>query len=348
MNKTEARDASLRVSEEIFSLVPSAIITMFEIDASELGFDSGIANQQQIDNGELIFRFHNNSKLGNSKLIWRGQEYIAAPISSSGFETSSQGTLPSPKLRLTVNEEGIDSLAILKEKIRLLDDLVGAKVTRIRTFAKYLDANNFYGEVPSGFDPRPTVELPRDIYYIDRKEEEDRFTISFALSSIFDVKGVFLPKEIVLSNRCRFSYRGCGCMYEYKQFRNNDIHGYDYESVLPESAPPVANIHNERITDIIGVSSIIVRGKWEQGKSYNKGDAIFLEKGGIKYYFVSKIDSNTYSPPSTNWVEDACSLDPAGCRLRWRDIDLGFVDSQGNKLVGVLPYGGFPAVNKSR
>lgn len=348
MNKEQSKEASLKANKEIFSLTPSALVTLFEIDASDLAFDSGFATQQQIDNGELIFRFHNNSKIGATKIIWNGIEYIAAPIVADKFETSAKGTLPTPMLQLTVNEEGIPALAALKEKIRYLDDLVGAKVTRIRTFAKYLDAANFVGEVPIGFSPDPTVELPRDIYYIDRKSEENKYTISFELASIFDVQGIYLPKELVLQNRCRFSYRGCGCLYEYNSRRNPGVHGYEYESILPESAPPVANVHNELITTIVGVPSITVRGQWVQGQSYNKGEAVFIEKHGIKYYFVSKIDNNTFSPPGINWVEDACSLEVAGCRLRWKDINLGFKDNRGNPKIGVLPYGGFPAVNKSR
>lgn len=360
MTKVEAQTKIREVNRQIFNLSPSALITLFEIDASDLAFNSGLIGEDAILSGDLVFRFHNNTKLGTTSIFWGGLEYIAAPITAENFEISAKGTSPVPVLSISSNDEGIDALGALKIKIRQLDDLVGAKVTRIRTFAKYLDADNFIGaELPKNFAPDPQVELPRDIYYIDNKSQEDKYSISFNLTSIFDVQGISLPQEIVISNRCRFQYRGCGCLYEYKTNRVDKIHGSRYDSVLPESAPPVANVHDEVISEIIQ-TSIIVKGRWELGKTYNKGDAIFIEKGtipdevnpkikhGIKYYFVSKEDNNTSSPPGSKWVEDACSLSIAGCNLRWKNINLGFTDNNDNPIVGVLPYGGFPAVNKSR
>ena len=170
----------------------------------------------------------------------------------------------------------------------------------------------------------------------------------FELSSIFDVQGIFLPAETVLSERCRHDYRGCGCLYEYKINRVPEIHGKATESVLPDGAPPVANSHDELITDILQIPSVTVKGRWTNGSSYNRGDSIFIEKNGIKYYFVSSANSNTSLPPNSTWVADTCSLTQAGCRLRWKDISLGFRDNDNNPVVGVLPYGGFAGVNKSR
>lgn len=359
MNKEEAHESIIKANSELFSLTPSAIVTLFEIDATDLAFNAGNIGQDTLVSGGMIFRFHNNIKFGVTSVYWRGNEYFAAPISAEGFEISAKGTLPVPVLSITSDDEGVNALSVLKSKIRQLDDLVGAKVTRIRTFAKYLDEKNFIGvQKPQGFSPDPNVELPRDTYYIDHKAQEDKNTISFNLSSIFDVQGISLPQEIVSASRCRFQYRGCGCLYEYKANRVPAIHGEYWESTLPESAPPVANVHDEKIVDILNIPSIVVRGEWQFKSSYNKGEAVYVkkysidsngqEKDGIKYYFVSKIDNNTSAPPSSSWIEDTCSLSIAGCRLRWKNISLGFTDNNDNPIVGVLPYGGFPAVNKSR
>jgi lambda family phage minor tail protein L len=350
MDKTTAQSSIKNLYKEVFSLEPSALIYLFEIDARDLAINSGAINTLQYDqkqNGNAIFRFHNNVKLGRNSIFWQGLEYIAAPIYAEGFEVSAKGTLPIPKLSITSNEDGIQFLALLKEYIRNLDDLVSAKVTRIRTFAKYLDAENFQdGNTPEGFAPDPNTEFPRDVYYIDRKISEDKYSISFELASILDVEGQQLPKETVLNDKCRFNYRGAGCFYEYNTYRNTSLHGSN--SWLPNEALPVANSNNEKITSIIGINNIIVRGKWQNTISYNKGDAVFIEKNGIKYYFVCKVATTTNPPPNnTDWTEDSCSKTIAGCKLRWSNKLSPFKDLNGDFIKGVLPFGGYPGVNKA-
>lgn len=348
MTKTQAQSSVTKLNREIYLLEPSSLITLFEIDASDLALDSGIISSSQYDSGGLIFRFHNNIKLGTSSIFWQGYEFIAAPIKAEGFEVASKGTLPTPKVSITSSEEGIPFLALLKEKIRQLDDLIGAKITRIRTFAKYLDAQNFTNSsVVEGFSPDPNVEFPRDVYYIDRKAAENKYIITFELASILDVQGLVLPTGTVLNDKCRWNYRGCGCFYEYSNQRNESVHGKSTVSNLPNEAIPVANNKNELITDIIQIPSITVKGKWQNGITYYKGEAIFIEKKGIKYYFVCKVAQTQTSPPGEDWIADECSKTITGCKLRWANKYMGFVDSGGNQVKGVLPFGGYPGTNKA-
>lgn len=345
MTKTQAQSSIKKLNSESFSLTPSSIITLFEIDATDLALDSGIINQSDVDNGGLVFRIHNNIKIGLTSIIWNGEEYLAAPVAAEGFETSSKGTLPIPKMSISTNDDGIPFLAILKDKIRQLDDLVGAKVTRIRTFAKYLDATNFVdNNIPENFAPDPYVEFPRDVYYIDRKASENKYGITFELASLLDVEGLQLPRGIVTTDTCRFNYRGCGCFYE--SIRNEAVHGKATESILPTEAPPVANSRNERITDIIGVSSIIMKDKWIKGTVYKKGQAVYIEKKGIKYYFVCRVATTTNAPPGSDWVEDACSKTLTGCKLRWLYKTSPFTVN-GTLVKGVLPFGAYAGTNKA-
>lgn len=347
MTKIEAQSSIIKLNREMSLLEPSALITMFEIDASDLAFDAGIITSTQYDNGGLIFRFHNNIKLGRTSVFWQGNEYIAAPITAEGFEIAAKGTLPIPRLSITSNESGISFLALLKEKIRQLDDLIGAKITRIRTFAKYLDAQNFTGITEiDNFTPDPNVEFPRDVYYIDRKASENKYSITFELASILDVEGLFLPTGTVLTDKCRWNYRGCGCFYEYANQRNVEIHGSVTVSNLPQDAPPVANNKNELITEIVGKPTIIVKGKWQTGVTYYKGEAIFIEKRGIKYYFVCNATTTQSSPPHSDWIADQCSQTLTGCKLRWANKDMGF-EMDGQPIKGVLPFGGYPGTNKA-
>ncbi len=336
MLKINAQESLKKLNSEIFSLNPQTLITMFEIDMTDILFDTGyISTTDKNDSSVGVFRFHNNTKLFGTTIFWQGNEYSAAPIATEGFELTAQGTLPVPKVSLTVNSEGIPALAQLKTQInRVGGDLVGAKFTRIRTFAKYLDAKNVFAETIESHAPDPYVEFPRDIFYFERKALENKFTVQYELSSILDLEGIKLPGRLVVANKCMWTYRGEGCLYEYAGRRVTSVHGSS--STLPNEAPPVCNELDESILDIVGVTKIIDRGLWELGKTYNKGDSVYIEKSGIKYYFVAKSDNPTSAPPNSKyWAADNCSHLQNGCEKRWA-----------NKGNGYLPFGGWPSVNK--
>jgi lambda family phage minor tail protein L len=111
------------ITSELQKLEPSAIIEMFVMDASSFGGD--------------VLRFHAGTNGVNSNIVWQGNTYTAFPIQASGFDYSGNGQLPRPKLQVA-NLTGAISLLVLT-----YDDLLGAKITRKRTLAKYLDSANF-------------------------------------------------------------------------------------------------------------------------------------------------------------------------------------------------------------
>lgn len=111
------------ITSEIQKLEPSAIIELFEMDATAFGGD--------------LLRFHAGTNGLRQNLVWQGNTYTAFPIKASGFDMSGNGQLPRPKLQVA-NVTGAITLLVLT-----YDDLLGAKITRKRTLAKYLDAVNF-------------------------------------------------------------------------------------------------------------------------------------------------------------------------------------------------------------
>jgi|GEM_PF-836683 len=230
----QSQNSVKSINAELFNLSPSALVTMFEIDISDIltakkinietdAKDLGLKNNTV---GDGILRFHNNISIFNSYLVWQGKTYFPAPIQAEGFESSSKGTLPQPTLTLSSqSEEGNDQLALLKYEIRKIGDIVGAKVTRKRTFAKYLDSINFgrtqsakIGRestmLPAGYEPDPFAYLPSDIYFIERKQTENKTLLTYQLSSVLDLEGTKLPKRIVLADKCVWQYRGIGCWYQ--------------------------------------------------------------------------------------------------------------------------------------
>ncbi len=250
----QAQSSLKKIQGEINSLTPSTLITLFEIDVTDIAFDTGVLNNSDILNKAItIFRFHNNVKLTNTSIYWQNNEYLAIPIQIVGFEFNSSGTLPVPKLSLSVSDEGISLLTQLKEKLFQMGDLVGAKVTRRRTFAHFLDAQNFIGEAGNdAFEPDPLTEFPPDIWYIERKSNENKNAIEYELSSIWDLEGIKIPARLVISQKCQWTYRGCGCKYEYNSRRVDKIHETSNLSTLPLSAPAIANQNNEFLKDVIG------------------------------------------------------------------------------------------------
>lgn len=108
---------------DIQKLDPGSIVELFELDMTVLGGS--------------ILRFHSGVNLVNGDVIWQGNTYTRYPVEAEGFEFSGRGQLPRPTLRVAnVNQT-------LTPYIAVYSDLVGAKLTRKRTFVKYLDPANF-------------------------------------------------------------------------------------------------------------------------------------------------------------------------------------------------------------
>ena len=399
----QARSSIKSLVFELSNLTPSAIVTLFEIDLTSIleaksipdlsaakvqtGFNEATPNN--------ILRFHNNIKVFNSTIKWQGNTYIPAPIQATGFENSSRGTLPTPILSISSQSEtGTDQLALLRYEILKLGDIIGAKVTRRRTFAKYLDWDNFQAvtsesrlaELPDGYEPDPNAELPRDIYFIERKTAENKNSIQYQLSSILDLEGIKVPRRTIISDKCNWHYRGPGCWYQHQEvgedpvpiLQKADLRTGDV--TLPGNAPPVANDKDERIAGLLNSDKNQLttgfNSKWLPDTTYKRNSYVYIIKDKIKYYFVSKggpkaqldpsatgynsedpVPVDTSPPNSTYWIADECSKTLNGCRLRWGNggsVTQGHGDSicpigpVGNAAgtQGGLPFGGFPAARK--
>ena len=176
---------------------PGAIIELFELQL----------NTAQHGTNDL-YRFHAGTSLNNNgSVYWGGNEYIPFPIEADGFEYSGNGQLPRPKIRVSNILSTITALLLT-----LPDGLEGAKVTRIRTLARYIDAVNFPSGV-SPYSPDPTAEFPREIYTIDRKTVENRDVVEFELAAAFDLAGVSAPKRQCIANICQWVYKSTECGY---------------------------------------------------------------------------------------------------------------------------------------
>jgi lambda family phage minor tail protein L len=194
---------------DLQSIAPSAVIELFQLELN--------AAQHGVNE---TYYFHAGVNAANSgDIIWNSQAYLAFPIEATEFEYTGTGSLPRPKLRIS-NINGTITGIILT----LPNGLEGAKVTRIRTLARYIDGVNFPGGTNPLGTPDPTAECPRQIYYIDRKASENRDLIEFELAAAFDLVGVRAPKRQCVSNVCQWTYRGAECGYAGNAYFNfNDV-----------------------------------------------------------------------------------------------------------------------------
>ena len=112
---------------------PTAIIELFTIQLNNAMHGSN-----------TLYRFHNGVNLNaNGEVVWNGNSYLRFPIQCSGFEFGSTGTLPRPQISISNIFGTITAIMQDVNKTTVGNDLNGAKLTRIRTLAKYLDAVNF-------------------------------------------------------------------------------------------------------------------------------------------------------------------------------------------------------------
>lgn len=344
------------LNTEISSLTPSTQVILYEIDLSEIAptmINYNYNGQQPINNG--IFRVYNDYNVFNivdnpyGTIKWQNNFYYPFPIFAEGFEYSSAGTLPTPKIsisNLSPDNSSNSFYRYIRMQMQSLGDIVGAKFTRIKTFLKYLDGANFSGRY-NPYNPNTglyEVELPRDIYYIDRKTLESNNTIEYQLNTILDIENLTLPARTIYAKKCPFQYRGEGCLYEYDS-RFTYLHSGIYANTVNSpidvhgllTAPPVATDNDQlfvggvfatgvagtatntaifRLTGTLGNSGI-----WLENANYVSGDFVYLQNRGLKFYYVC-INNNTAdqfnAPPNTTyWASDSCSKSLNACRLRW-------------------------------
>lgn len=121
-----------------------------------------------------------------------GQTYAPHPIQSDGYELTSVGTLPRPRLVVANLDNSFTAL------VDANDDLQGGIVTRLRTYGRYLD---------DGAEPDGEKYLPPDIYQLSQKTRHNESVIEWTLSALMDQEGVDLPGRLIVRDWCEHTYR---------------------------------------------------------------------------------------------------------------------------------------------
>ena len=147
-----------------------------------------------------VYLFHaGNNMKDSTDIVWQSNTYTRMPVKADGFKYTGKGKLPRPTLTFSNLLGTITAILQLTNQTTAFSDLAGAKVTRRRTLARFLDEANF----PSNVNPYkvgsvdPTAELPREVYFIERKTIENRNIVQFEMVGSFDLFGIAAPKKLV-------------------------------------------------------------------------------------------------------------------------------------------------------
>lgn len=205
------------VYEQLYKLEPEAIIELFHLE-----FTSAINGA----NDNLYFHAGTNGI--PVSLVFNGITYTAAPVEADGFEKKVNGALPRPTLRVANVNNAITSL--MHRSTNPINPLM-AKVTRIRTCKKFIDAVNFFDQVYTYQDGDTaitqggdtlvfaahgtgdgTARFPDETWYIDRISSENQQLVEFELASKLELTNVLLPRRTVVEH-CPWKYRGVECGY---------------------------------------------------------------------------------------------------------------------------------------
>jgi lambda family phage minor tail protein L len=189
---------------------PDALIHLYHLDTTVIGGTLELFWTPSVDA---------SNPAAPVRIAFGGQEYTPYPIEAEGFEWRGKGPAPRPRIRVSNIENIAGSLVVVS------GDLVGAKITRTRTYAKFLDG------MPSA-DPNAYIEP--DIWYVERKVQHNPTIIEWELSSILDQQGRYLPSRQLLRDVCTqvyrewnnatgaFSYEGVTCPYVGTSYWSED------------------------------------------------------------------------------------------------------------------------------
>lgn len=193
--------------EELAALNPSAIIELFE-----LILDNDLHGSND------VYRWHAGANADvDGNIVFAGNTYTRIPVKADGFQFSNTGTLPRPTLTISNIDGTMTTLLLLVNATTAGNDLGGAEVRRIRTLKKYLD-----GE--TGADPN--ARFPDERWFVDRKANESRDSVTFELASKFDLAGQAIPKRQIIANVCQWVYRSSECSYtgtDYYDVNGNEV-----------------------------------------------------------------------------------------------------------------------------
>lgn len=218
----------MAIQLDVQKLEPGQRVRLIEVDCSE--FDGPVMYfhnyNVEYTQEELLAAQASGTELGPKPIYWQGQKYTCWPYGIEGIVLDGTGSTATPTLAVANVDSSISSLCLA------LNDLAQAKVTIHITFQHYLDGQ-------PGADPSQEFV---QIWYIDRKNQEDNTSITWSLSNPADTSGKLIPARQVHSI-CYWMLQG--------QYRGPDC-GYTGTAFFDADGKPVNDPAKDRCSGLLG------------------------------------------------------------------------------------------------
>ena len=328
------------LNKQILSITPDTVINLFEIDFSNLqaNFENLAATHEINLGAEPKYRFCPMIN-GTNPIVWQGKSYQPLPIQMHDFEQGADGRLPRPKLTIA-NPEGIFS-----QIVHANQDFANCQVTRKRTFARFLDKENFQNKNLNSQDKNPfgtsdsRAHFLDDIYFVNKKQSENKNAITFELVSALEIENSYVPARIMMASYCDWTYRceiGCG----YKGLPIETVEGAEIHQLITDKSQPISSI-----------------SEWNPSQSYTAGEVVKIVNKGSSNphknapsFFVcikSHNDARMHHPflNKEYWIKDECSKTVPACKKRFGS-ELQDVNRSANIKPPGLRFGGFPGTER--
>ncbi len=290
------------------SFNPSALLSLYELDSRYVSV-----------NGQLL-RFHAGVNGLYKPVVFNGITYTPFPIEVSDMTIDGKGTLTRPKLTAS-NIKGFMSQMLLT-----MGDLVGARFTRRRVFARFIDGSNFVNGVNPFGTPDPTAAYDDEVFFVSRKVTENPDVVQLETTSPFELDNVQLPRRQMLATNCPFIYR------------DPETCGY--------SGPPISDQWGKLFTAALPGGyglTLSDKGIWSALVTYGVGDYVTIVSQGdftfgdiLVYVCTTASTVGSANNPQfnqTNWIADGCPHNLMGCVAHFP--------------TGPLPFGGFPGTSRA-
>lgn len=322
-----------------------------------------------------VLRFHSGLDSSLGSIVFKGNSYSPLPVFLDGIDVATDSASARPTLTLANVTNVLQDL--LNDKSFSFEDLVGKKLTRRKTFEKYLEG---------GSDANSPFEFPKVSYYIDRISSRNSIGVSFELASPYDVDGIKLPRRVTVGKYCSWMYQGHqthskgGCTWRLDGLSSSggierrayfDI--FDRPIVTSSVVSTAAPFNSETtysINSLVTYNSKIYRNNVESnievlpgasdswteilvasslfvsGSSYAVNDLVFHNDRVWKCL----VATSSIEPGSSAsyWIRvDQCSKELSGCKARFqvRFTESG-LPAASSRTENPLPFGGFPGSEK--
>lgn len=347
-------ESQANLNRQLSSLTPDTLIDLYEIDFSNLQMDFQMLEDLYGVNigADTVYRFCPMIN-GTNPIVWQGKSYQPLPIKMDGFDQNADGRLARPTMTIA-NPEGLFSKIVHTNK-----DFSNCKVTRKRTYARFLDDANFQNRSinSAGRNPFGSADaeshLPDDVYFINKKSNENKKYLEFELVSSLELENSPVPARVVMSSSCGWTYRcniGCG-------YKGLPIETSEAEPLATSLVDP--NLYPDKIKDIPEWNRYGPNGSKDDIKVYTQGSLVKIisKTSSDPYRKIPQVFLcvKTHSDPSIYhpffnkdyWLKDECQKTLNACRKRFSsDKFTELHDFNGASQSPGLPFGGFPGTEK--